>query len=118
VAGSRAFLTVKGLTRGASRAEFEYEIPLADGEAMLALCDGPLVEKVRRVVAHAGHSWEIDEFMGENRGLVVAEIELASADEEFSRPSWLGEEVTSDPRYFNSNLAKAPYSSWRAERDA
>ena len=118
VAGDRAFLTVKGLTHGASRAEFEYEIPLADGEAMLALCDGPLVEKVRHVLTHAGHVWEVDEFLGANAGLVVAEIELTSADQDFPRSDWLGAEVTHDARYYNSNLAKTPYSAWRDAKGA
>jgi CYTH domain-containing protein len=107
-----AWLTVKGASVGATRAEFEYAIPLADAQALLALCDGPLVRKRRRVIAHAGATWEIDEFQGDNAGLVVAEIELGSEDEAFEAPSWLGAEVTHDPRYFNSNLAASPYSTW------
>ena len=107
-----AWLTVKGPSAGATRAEFEYAIPLADARALLALCDGPLVRKRRRVVVHAGATWEIDEFEGDNAGLVVAEIELGSEDAAFEPPPWLGAEVTYDPRYFNSNLAAAPYSTW------
>jgi len=107
-----AWLTVKGPSAGATRAEFEYAIPLADARALLALCDGPLVRKRRRVVVHAGATWEIDEFEGDNAGLVVAEIELGSEDAAFEPPPWLGAEVTHDPRYFNSNLAAAPYSTW------
>ena len=107
-----AWLTVKGASSGATRAEFEYPIPLADAQALLALCDGPLVRKLRRVVVHAGATWEIDEFQGDNAGLVVAEIELRSEDEAFEPPSWLGTEVTHDPRYFNSNLATSPWSTW------
>ena len=112
-----AWLTVKGASTGATRAEFEYAIPLADAQALLALCDGPLVRKRRRVVVHAGATWEIDEFEGDNAGLVVAEIELASEDQAFEPPPWLGAEVTHDPRYFNSNLAAAPYSTWRDRPD-
>ena len=112
IAGDRAFLTIKGLTVGASRPEFEYEIPRADAEEMLSLCDGPLVQKQRHVVFHRGDQWEIDEFTGENAGLVVAELELASEDQPFERPSWLGEEVTHDPRYLNSQLAAHPYKLW------
>ena len=107
-----AWLTVKGASVGATRAEFEYPVPVADAHAMLALCDGPLVRKRRRVVVHAGATWEIDEFEGDNAGLVVAEIELAAEDAAFERPPWLGAEVTHDARYFNSNLAAAPYSTW------
>ena len=112
IAQGEAWLTVKGVNAGATRAEFEYAVPLADAEQMLALCDGPLVRKLRRVVVHAGATWEIDEFQGDNAGLVVAEIELASEDAPFERPPWLGAEVTHDPRYFNSSLATAPFSTW------
>jgi CYTH domain-containing protein len=111
-----AWLTVKGASAGATRAEFEYAIPLADARELLAMCDGPVVRKLRRKLAHAGHTWEIDEFQGDNAGLVVAEIELHAEDEAFERPGWLGAEVTHDPRYFNSNLATAPYSSWPQAR--
>lgn len=113
LAGGEGFLTVKGVSRGAARQEFEYSIPAADAEALLALCDGPLVEKVRRVVVHGGMRWEVDEFLGENAGLVVAEIELEREDQPFERPDWLGREVTDDPRYYNANLAVTPYSAWR-----
>ena len=113
IAGERAFLTVKGVSRGATRAEFEYEVPLADAAQMLELSDGPVVRKVRRLVEHAGSTWEVDEFEGENAGLVVAELELASEDQHFEKPDWLGREVTDDPRYYNSSLAAHPYSRWR-----
>ena len=112
VAGEQAFLTIKGLTSGFSRSEFEYPVPLADAEAMLALCDGPLVDKVRHVLEFDGARWEVDEFLGDNRGLVVAEIELASERQSFARPPWLGREVTDDVRYFNSSLAARPYATW------
>lgn len=111
-----AWLTVKGASVGATRAEFEYPIPLDDARQLLALCDGPLVRKTRRVVEHAGARWEIDEFEGDNAGLVVAEIELASEDTPFDPPPWLGAEVTHDPRYFNSSLAAAPYATWPEAR--
>lgn len=112
VAGDAAFLTIKGSSVGATRAEFEYPIPLADAQALLALCDGPLVEKTRHVLAHEGTVWEVDVFAGDNAGLVVAEVELGSEDQTFVRPDWLGEEVTQDPRYFNSNLAGHPFTKW------
>jgi adenylate cyclase len=112
LAGDTAFLTIKGVSTGASRAEFEYEIPTADGEALLALCEKPLIEKIRRVAEVDGATWEVDEFLGENAGLVVAEIELASEDQPFTRPAWIGAEVTDDARYFNSSLAAHPFSNW------
>ena len=113
IACGHAWLTVKGPTRGATRVEFEYPIPTADAEALLALSDGPVVRKRRRVVEHAGARWEIDEFLGDNAGLVVAEIELPAEDAPFARPPWLGAEVTHDPRYFNSALAAHPYARWK-----
>ncbi len=116
VVRDEAWLTIKGASVGATRAEFEYPIPLADAQQLLALCDGPVVRKTRRVVEHAGARWEIDEFEGDNAGLVVAEIELPSEDAPFERPDWLGAEVTHDPRYFNSSLATAPYSTWPEAR--
>jgi len=115
IAGSAAFLTVKGPVTGISRAEFEYEIPINDARQMLMLCDGPVIEKIRRRIPHCGHVWEVDEFMGENEGLAVAEVELATADEFIEIPSWIGKEVTGDPRYYNSNLTVHPYRLWRHE---
>jgi len=109
----RAFLTVKGLTIGATRAEYEYEIPLADCNAMLdALAEKPIIEKKRYKVPFEGLTWEIDEFFGDNAGLIVAEVELESEGQTFRKPEWAGEEVTADPRYFNSNLIKHPYTRW------
>lgn len=111
--GETAVLTVKGLNTGAVRREFEYDIPLTDANEMLDnLCERPLIEKTRYRIEFAGHTWEVDEFFGENTGLVVAEIELDSEDENFERPDWLGKEVTADPRYFNSNLVLRPYTIW------
>jgi len=113
VAGPRGSITVKGKNVGARRAEFEYEIPVADAERMLdTLCKRPLIEKVRYVLAVGVHTWEIDVFEGDNAGLVVAEIELRREDEAFERPEWVGDEVTDDPRYFNSNLVANPYRAW------
>jgi len=111
-AGGSAFLTIKGAARGLARPEFEYEVPLADIDGLLQLCIQPLIEKRRHLHEHEGHTWEVDEFLGQNAGLLVAEIELDRADEEFSRPSWVGEEVTDDPRYLNANLAVHPFSMW------
>lgn len=113
IAGDAAFLTVKGISQGATRAEFEYAIPLDDARQLLALCDGPLIDKTRYVIAHQGTTWEVDEFWGDNAGLVVAEVELQSEDQPFARPPWLGAEVTHDARYFNSSLASHPYCQWR-----
>lgn len=115
IAGDRGTITVKGKSVGARRDEFEYEIPRADAEKMLdTLCARPLIEKVRYSLRHGRHVWEIDVFEGENSGLVVAEIELSSEDEDFDKPGWLGEEVTHDPRYFNSNLVARPFCEWRS----
>jgi adenylate cyclase len=112
--GDRAFLTVKGITKGATRAEFEYEIPPLDAEAMLSdLCEKPTIEKHRYSIDLGPHTWEVDEFHGENEGLVIAEIELTKEEEEFEKPSWIGPEVTSDPRYFNANLVNNPYKNWK-----
>ena len=111
--GDKAFLTIKGLTVGATRTEYEYEIPMADCNAMLdALAERPLIEKKRYKVGFGGLTWEIDEFFGENAGLIVAEVELKSEDQAFKKPDWVGDEVTGDPRYFNANLIKHPYTKW------
>jgi adenylate cyclase len=114
IEGERAVITIKSKTTGASRGEWEYEIPVPDAAELLErLCEQPLVEKVRHRIEHAGHTWEVDEFRGENAGLVVAEIELGSEDEAFERPDWIGQEVTDDPRYYNSSLIRLPYSKWK-----
>ena len=112
IAGDKAHLTIKGMTRGASRLEFEYEIPVADAEQLMKLSDGPVITKNRHVIIHDGCKWEVDEFFGDNAGLVVAEIELTSPDQPFTPPPWLGMEVTDDLRYYNSSLASHPYSTW------
>lgn len=113
VAGEEAWLNLKGSTSGISRTEFEYPIPLADALAMLReLCLGPVIDKTRHEIRHGEHTWEVDEFHGENAGLVVAEIELSSEDEAFERPPWLGAEVSGDPRYFNASLVRHPFRDW------
>ena len=113
-----AFLNIKSRAIGHTRQEFELPLPVDDAHALLALCVGGLVEKRRHLVRHGAHLWEVDEFLGENAGLVVAEIELASADAAFERPDWLGDEVTDAPRYYNLALAAVPFSRWdAAERD-
>jgi len=113
IKGERAYLTVKGANTGASRAEFEYPIPLADADEMLAtLCDKPLVEKTRYELMVEGHRWELDVFTGDNAGLLVAEIELSAETESFVLPPWVGEEVTGEPRYYNSSLLSLPYKLW------
>lgn len=113
VSDADAFLNIKGATVGAARLEYEYPIPLADAHEILdQLCRKPLIEKTRFYVNHKGHLWEIDVFEGENAGLVVAEVELDSVGEAFSRPPWLGKEVTQDIRYYNASLVSYPYTQW------
>lgn len=110
VAGEQAFITVKGPTQGYARAEYEYAIPLPDAEQMLAdLCQQPLIEKTRYRVEYAGHCWEVDVFEAANQGLILAEIELPGEDTRFSLPPWIDREVSGDPRYFNSALARTPH---------
>ncbi|MDL2306728.1 CYTH domain-containing protein [Desulfovibrio sp. OttesenSCG-928-C06] len=113
LAGDRGFITIKGIANGITRSEFEYEIPARDCREMLdSLAIKPLIEKMRYKINFAGNIWEVDEFMGENEGLVIAELELETEDQKFEKPHWAGQEVTGDPRYFNSNLASAPYKFW------
>jgi len=113
IEGDRAVMTIKGANKGATRGEWEYEIPVADAIELLdRLCEQPLIEKFRRRIPFAGNVWEVDEFLGVNAGLVVAEIELQSEDQQFDRPDWIGAEVTDDLRYLNSNLIKQPFSTW------
>lgn len=111
--GERAYLTIKGSMTGITRAEFEYEIPLEDANEILdELCQKPLIEKIRHEIHADGFKWEIDEFLEDNAGLVVAEIELEDENQEFPMPAWLGKEVSEDARYLNANLVKNPYSKW------
>lgn len=107
------YLTIKGISTGATRLEYEYEISVADAHEMLdKLCERPLIEKKRYKIDFGGLVWEVDEFFGENEGLIVAEVELQDENQEIRKPEWIGEEVTGDPRYFNSNLSKVPYKKW------
>ena len=107
-----AYLTIKGIAVGASRLEFEYEVPYKDAAELLEICEKPLIEKRRYRVLEGGFIWEVDEFFLENEGLIVAEVELESENQTFHKPDWVGEEVTGDPRYFNSNLIRNPYTKW------
>jgi adenylate cyclase len=110
----KAWLNLKAKRSGRARLEFEYAIPHSDADEILRnLCTGPLVEKYRHEIPAGPHVWEIDEFVGDNAGLIVAEIELSTEDETFERPPWLGEEVTEDERYYNFNLAQHPFSEWK-----
>ena len=113
LAGESAWLSVKAMTRALARAEYEVAIPVPDASDMLdRLCEGPLIEKWRHIVIYQGSEWEIDEFLGENAGLTIAELELATEDAVFARPPWLGVEVTHDERYYNFRLAQRPYRHW------
>lgn len=114
IEGTKAKLTIKGVTTGVTRSEFEYPLPVEDATILLdQLCEQPLIDKHRHAEVHHGRTWEIDVFHGDNDGLVVAEVELASEADVVELPAWAGEEVSSDPRYFNSNLLKNPYKNWR-----
>lgn len=114
---NRGFITVKGKSSadGTSRFEWEHEIPCEDATALLRLCEPGTIEKSRYLVPAGRHIFEVDVFHGDNEGLVVAEVELKSANEEFERPEWLGEEVTADPRYYNSALSHNPYKNWKPQ---
>ena len=111
-ADDKGYLTIKSKTKGISRMEFEYEIPLDDAMQLLTLSHTPVVEKYRYRIPFEGHLWEVDEFCGDNSGLVVAEVELKSEEEPYVKPAWIGEEVSADKRYRNTNLAKHPYKEW------
>jgi adenylate cyclase len=113
IEGESGLLTIKSKSTGATRGEWEYPIPLAEAQELLdRVCERPLVEKYRRRIPYAGFTWEVDEFLGENAGLVVAEIELPSEDTSFDKPAWIGQEVTGEKRYYNSSLIRFPFSQW------
>ncbi len=113
IEGDRARLTIKGVSVGVTRSEFEYPIPVEDARILLdTLCEQPLIDKHRHKEVHGGKTWEIDVFHGDNEGLVVAEIELAAEDEAFEVPAWAVREVSSDARYFNANLLRHPFKDW------
>ncbi len=114
IKGDKGYLTIKGIgsNSGASRYEWEKEIPVAEIDELLKICEPGVIDKTRFLVQAGSHTFEVDEFYGENEGLIVAEIELTSEDESFLKPAWLGEEVTGDPRFYNSMLMKNPYKNW------
>ncbi len=115
ISGDLAFLTIKGISskNGLTRFEWEKEIPVVEAKELLKLCEPGIIEKMRYLVEIEEHTFEIDEFFGENQGLIVAEIELHSENDRFKNPEWLGEEVTGDVRYYNSQLSKKPFSKWK-----
>ena len=115
IAGEKAFLTIKSKSKGISRKEFEYEIPPGDAGELLKLSQSPIIEKIRYKIEYAEKCWEIDEFLGKNKGLYVAEIELNSENEAFEKPEWIGKEVSDDKRYYNSHLARKPFLEWETE---
>jgi CYTH domain-containing protein len=112
ISGDQAWLNIKGRTEGVRRLEFEYSIPVDDALALLALCGGAVVDKTRYRVRCGAHTWEVDEFHGDNAGLLVAEIELAHEDEPFEQPPWAGPEVSGEVRYYNASLAQRPFNTW------
>jgi adenylate cyclase len=114
IEGDRSNINIKGATLGVRRQEFEYPIPVEEAQELLStLCDKPLIEKTRHYIYAGEHTWEIDEFSGDNDGLIVAEIELKDENDHFNRPDWLGQEVSEDKRYYNSMLIKNPYKNWK-----
>ncbi|MEO5376971.1 MAG: CYTH domain-containing protein [Magnetococcus sp. DMHC-6] len=116
MAGEQASLTIKGATQGITKHEFEYAIPLSDAQVLLnELCLTPLIEKTRYRIAQGGVLWEVDEFAGDNQGLILAEVELTHAQQELFLPEWIGKEISLDPRYFNSNLVQTPYIRWKTD---
>jgi CYTH domain-containing protein len=108
-----ALLTIKGKSKGISRLEFEYQIPLNDGLALLKICQGSIIEKKRYIIHYDQLTWEVDEFEGDNAGLIVAEVELESENQTFTLPPWIKEEVSDDQRYYNSNLVQHPFKDWK-----
>lgn len=114
IKGDKGYITIKGIgnTSGASRYEWEKEIPASEVEELLKICEPGVIDKTRYLVKSGDHTFEVDEFYGENDGLVLAEVELSSENESFIKPAWLGEEVTGDTKYYNSMLMKNPYSKW------
>lgn len=115
LSSENGFLTIKGLTIGAKRSEYEYKIPVEDAKELLNKFSGLELSKIRYKITFDNKIWEVDEFLGDNEGLIVAEIELLSEDENFSIPEWISREVTGDERYYNSNLAVEPYKTWRTQ---
>jgi len=115
IIGEKGFINIKGSVSGATRLEYEYQIPLEDAQLMIIdFCDNSIIEKYRYRISHDGFIWEVDEFIGANSGLVIAEIELTDEKQHFSLPDWVGDEVTGNPKYYNSNLVKFPFSNWNS----
>jgi len=112
IAGNKAFITIKGRSESITRPEFEYEIPVTDARELQQMAISNPVEKIRHKIVHEGFLWEVDVFSGKNEGLIMAEIELESEDQEFPRPDWLLEEVSDDGRYYNSFLSGCPFTEW------
>ena len=112
ISDNNAYLTLKGKSNSISRQEFEYEIPLSDGEELMSMAISGKIEKKRHIIYYEGKKWEVDEFLGNNKGLIVAEIELGCEDEIFQKPEWIDKEVTVDPRFRNTYLAKKPFETW------
>ncbi len=114
IKGDQGFITIKGIgnASGASRYEWEKEIPVSEVEELLKICEAGVIDKTRFLVDAGDHTYEVDEFYGDNQGLIVAEVELGAEDENFEKPEWLGEEVTGDVKYFNAMLMKNPYKNW------
>lgn len=118
IEGDKSNLNIKGATLGVRRQEFEYSIPMDEAQEMLStLCDEPLIEKIRHYINDGDHVWEVDEFSGDNAGLIVAEIELKDENESFTQHDWIGKEVSEDKRYYNSMLIKNPYKNWKDSID-
>ena len=113
IEGNQAKLTIKSKATNISRMEFEYDIPMEDAEKLFLIAKTPAVEKYRYKIEYAGNIWEVDEFLGDNEGLVIAEIELESENQTFQKPSWIRMEVSGDKRYTNANLARNPYKNWK-----
>ncbi|BDS10639.1 CYTH domain-containing protein [Aureispira anguillae] len=113
IKNNNAYLTIKGKNEGIKRIEFEYPIPLEEGLDLLPLCEGAIIEKTRYTIAIEGLTWEIDEFEGENLGLIVAEVELQAEHESIRLPVWIKQEVSLDPRYYNANLVQCPFKNWK-----
>ena len=113
IVGEQGYLTIKGKSDGIRRLECEYEIPIEDAQTMLAsLCDAPIIEKYRYQIPIDGYTWEVDEFLGANAGLIIAEVELSDETDRPTLPDWIGADVSDDPRYYNANLTQHPWSSW------
>tara|TARA_B110000967_G_scaffold63958_1_gene65912 strand:+ start:2516 stop:2980 length:465 start_codon:yes stop_codon:yes gene_type:complete len=112
IKNEQATLTIKSKNIGIRRNEFEYQIPTEEAQQLLALCEGPLIQKIRYTIYSGSHTWEIDEFSGDNTGLILAEIELTHEDDAFEKPTWVGDEVSGDVRYYNSNLVAHPFINW------